>query len=99
MNTAVSIVPQRGRIYLTLAAVYYRMGRTSQMPPVLAKAVHAAPSDAHIQATAGRFYRALGDFKLASKHLKRAYELDPQEPGVAYDLGVLGQRLPPVAGQ
>ncbi len=96
--SAVSIVPQRGRIYLTLAAAYYRMGRTDQMPPVLAKAVGAAPADSYIQATAGRFYRALGDFDSASKHLKIAYQLNPQEPGVAYDLGVLGQRLPPIAG-
>ena len=99
VDTAVSIVPQQGRIHLTLAAAYYRTGRTSQMPPVLAKALRAAPSDPYVQATAGRFYRALGDFNSASKHLKNAYQLDPQEPGVAYDLGVLGQRLPPVVGQ
>ncbi len=97
---AVRIVPQPGRIYLTLAAAYFRAGRTSQMPAVLAKAVRAAPSDSYVQATAGRFYhRALGDFKSASKHLKIAYQLNPQEPGVAYQLGVLGQRLPPIAGR
>ncbi len=96
--TAVSIVPQRGRIYLTLAAAYYRVGRTDQMSPVLAKAVGAAPADSYVQATAGRLYRALGDFDSASKHLKIAYQLNPQEPGVAYELGVLGQRLPPIAG-
>ena len=97
---AVRIVPQPGRIYLTLAAAYFRAGRTSQMPAVLAKAVRAAPSDSYVQATAGRFYhRALGDLKSAIKHLKIAYQLNPQEDGVAYQLGVLGQRLPPIAGQ
>ncbi|MCK4850710.1 MAG: tetratricopeptide repeat protein [Phycisphaerae bacterium] len=99
--TAVSIVRQRdhGWIYLTLAVAYYRAGRTDQVAPALAKAVGAAPSDSYVQATAGRFYRAIGDFDSARKHLKIAYQLNPQEPDVAHDLGVLGERLPPVAGQ
>jgi len=97
--TAVSIVPQRGRIYLTLAAAYYKSERTDEMPPVLAKAVRAAPADSYVQATAGRlYYRAIRDFDSARKHLRIAYQLNPQEPGVAYDLGFLGQRLPPIAG-
>ena len=101
VDTAVSIVPkrERGRIYLTLAEAYYRVGRTGQIPPVLAKAVAVAPNDSYIQATAGRFYKALGDFKSASRHLKRAYQLNPQEERVAYDLGALNQGLPPVVGQ
>ena len=96
--TATTIVAQRGRVYLTLAAAYYRLGRSAEMPPSLAKAVGAAPADANVQATAGRLYRAIGDFDLARKHLRIAYELNPQEPGVARELGVLGERLPPTVG-
>ncbi len=101
MDKAVDIlhVREHGRIYLTLAAAYYRTDHTAQMPAVLAKAVGAAPSDSYVQAAAGRFYRAIGDFDSARKHLKIAYQLNPQEPDVAHDLGVLGERLPPVAGQ
>ncbi len=96
---AVRIVSQRGRIYVALAAVYYRVGRTDQISPVLAKAVGAAPADSYVQAAAGSLYRALGDFDSARKHLRIAYELNPQEPWVAYDLGTLGERLPPTLHQ
>ena len=99
VDTAVSIVPQRGRIYLAQAIAYYGVGRTEQVPPVLTKAAAAARNDSYIQARVGRLYKALGDFKSASRHLKRAYQINPQEERVAYDLGALNQELPPVVGQ
>ena len=83
-----------GRIYLTQAMAYYYAGRTGDMPKVLVKAAEASPKDAYLQATVGRFYRAIGNTSLAIKHLEIAYELDTNQPGVAYDLGALGQRLP-----
>ena len=95
---AVSIVRHRGRVYLTLALAYYRVGRATDMAPVLVKAVRAAPADSYVRATAGRLYKALGDLDSARKHLKIAYQLNPQEPRVAYELGVLDQRLPPTIG-
>ena len=99
VSSAASIVADPGRIYTALAVAYYQAGRTSDMPAVLAKAVEASPSDSYVQATAGQFYRALGDIEKAKKHLKIAYQLNPDEPWVAYDLGVLGERLPPLAGK
>ncbi len=97
--TAASIVLQPGRIYLTLAMAYYYAGRTAEVPAALEKAVKAAPSDPHVQVRAGRFYRALGDIDSAKKYLRIAYQLNPEEPDVAYELGILGERLPPVAGR
>ncbi len=97
--TAVSIVRQPGRIYLTLAMAYYHAGRTGEVPAALNKAAKAAPSDPNVQATVGRFYRALGDIDSARKHLRIAYQLNPEEPNVAYELGILGESLPPVAGR
>ena len=99
VTTAVNIVHQPGRIYLTLAMAYYHAERRAEVPAALDKAVKAAPSDPNVQATAGRFYRALGDMDSAKKYLRIAYQLNPQEPGVAYELGMLGERLPPVAGR
>ena len=83
-----------GRIYLTWAMGYYHTGRTSEMPEMLAKAAQVSPKDAYVQATVGRYYQAIGDTSSAIKHLVIAYELDPNQPGVAHDLGMLGQRLP-----
>lgn len=97
--TAVSIVLQPGRIYLTLAMAYYHADRRAEVPAALNKAAKAAPSDPEVQATAGRFYRALGDIDSAKKYLRIAYKLNPEEPDVAYELGILGERLPPVAGR
>ena len=84
-----------GRIYLTWAMGYYHTERISEMPAMLTKAAEASPKDAYVQATVGRFYQAIGDTGSAIKHLVIAYELNPNQPGVAYDLGMLGQRIPP----
>lgn len=94
VDMAVDIV-NPGRVYLTLAMAYYHTGRTADMPEVLAKTAEVSPDDAFVQATVGRFYRAIGDIGSAIKHLRIAYELNPNQPKVAYDLGALGQRLPP----
>ena len=96
VSTAVKDVKlDPGRIYLTWARGYYHTGRTSEMPAMLDKAAQASPKDAYVQATVGRFYQAIGDTGSAIKHLVIAYELNPNQPGVAYDLGVLGQRISP----
>ncbi|NIA08052.1 MAG: tetratricopeptide repeat protein [Actinobacteria bacterium] len=96
VNTAVTQVQlDPGRIYLTWAMGYYHTGQTSRMPEMLDKAAQASPRDAYVQATVGRYYQAIGQTGSAIKHLVIAYELDPNQPGVAYDLGVLGQKLPP----
>ena len=81
-----------------MAMAYYHAGRRAEVPAALDKAAKAAPSDPNIQATVGRFYRALGDMDSAKKYLRIAYQLNP-EPDVAYELGILGERLPPVAGR
>ena len=96
INTAVGIVKlDPGRIYLTLAMAYYQVGRIAEMPEVLAKAAQASPTDPYIQAVVGRYYHAIGNTPLGIRHLMMAYELNPDQPGVAYDLGRLGQTLPP----
>ena len=94
VDMAVDIV-NPGRVYLTLAMAYYHTGRTADMPEVLATAAEVSPGDAFVQAVVGRFYRAIGDIDSAIKHLRIAYELNPNQPRVAYDLGSLGQRIPP----
>jgi Flp pilus assembly protein TadD len=58
-------------------------------------AAQTSPKDPYVQAMVGRYYQAIGHTGSAIKHLVIAYELNPNEPGVAYDLGVLGQQLPP----
>ena len=96
VDTAVTEVQlDPGRIYLTWAMGYHHTGQTSRMPEMLDKAAQASPKDSYVQATVGRYYQAIGNTGSAIKHLVIAYELDPNEPGVAFDLGVLGQRLPP----
>lgn len=95
VDTAVNQVQlEPGRVYLTWAMGYYHTGQTSRMPEMLEKAASASPKDPFVQATVGRYYQAIGNTGSAIKHLTIAYELDPNEPGVAYDLGMLGQRLP-----
>lgn len=94
---AIGIVRQRGRIYLAQAAAYYSVGRAADIPPILARALAAAPDDAQVNAIAGRLYRAIGDVSSAKRCFTIAYQLDPDEPDVARDLGRLGERLPPVA--
>ena len=84
-----------GRVYLTWAMGYHHTGQIGRMPEMLDKAAAASPKDAFVQATVGRNYQAIGDTGSAIKHLVIAYELDPNEPGVAFDLGVLGQPLSP----
>ena len=94
--TAVSRVQlDPGRVYLTWAMGYHHTGQPERMPEMLDRAAQASPKDSYVQATVGRFYQAIGNTGSAIKHLVIAYELNPNEPGVAYDLGVLGQRLPP----
>ena len=96
VDTAVSEVQlDEGRIYLTWAMGYHHTGQTHLMPEMLEKAASASPKDPFVQATVGRYYQALGNTGSAIKYLMIAYELDPNEPRVAYDLGVLGQVLPP----
>ena len=94
VTRAVGIV-EPSRVYLTLAMSYYHVGRRDDMPVVLNKAARAGAMDAYVQAVVGRFYRAIGDKPMAIKHLAIAYELNPNQPGVARDLGALGQGLPP----
>ena len=90
-------VREHGRIYLAQAAAYYRVGRAADIPPVLGRALAAAPADAHVHALAGRLYRALGDVSSAKRCFITAYQLDPDEPDVAGELGRLGERLPPIS--
>lgn len=96
VQMAVSTVKEPSQIYIAQANAYHRMNRLVEMPPVLENAVRAAPRDSHVRAVVGRFYLSIGDTAAAIKHLEIAYQLDPKEPRVAYDLGTLGQRLPPM---
>ena len=94
VTEAVGIV-EPSRVYLTLAMSYYQIGRRGEVAEVLSKAARTGSMDAYVQAVVGRFYRAIGQTPMAIKHLRIAYKLNPNEPGVARDLGALGQGLPP----
>lgn len=94
VRKGVAIVGHHSHIYLTQATAYYRMSRLEDMPPVLENAVRASPRDSYVRATVGRHYLAIGDRESAIKHLEIAYQLDPKEENVAFDLGRLGRRLP-----
>ncbi len=58
------------------------------------QAVAIEPNNPTAHASYGRFLLRLGDRKAAVEHLKRAYELNPLESGVAESLANLGEPLP-----
>ncbi|NLK41398.1 MAG: tetratricopeptide repeat protein [Planctomycetes bacterium] len=100
--------PQRARItaetYInqaaTSAASLMALGRGFQREKLddyaltcYKRAAELEPTSASIHKQLGYFYLSKGDTVLAENHLRRSFELDPNQPDVAAELGRMGVRV------
>ncbi len=84
--------PGRAEILAPLGALHAREDRPAEALETLAAAVRADPGSLAAHHHLGSLYSDLGDFGLAQRHLGRALELAPRNPGSLSELCLLHSR-------
>ncbi|MCD0445634.1 tetratricopeptide repeat protein [Glycomyces sp. A-F 0318] len=88
---AVELMPDNGRYYMQLAWVVYEHEEYAKVRKLVEQALERSPEDAWVHCTAARIYDHHLRHRLAHAHYARAFELDPDEPGVRGDLAEILQ--------
>lgn len=77
IRKALAVDPENGAFLDTLGWIYYQQGRYAEALTELLKAQSAIQNDAEVWEHLGDTYLKLGNLDEASKHWKKALELDP----------------------
>ena len=80
--------------FLHLARSYHRNGDRETALLNYQKAISVEPESAHAHAEYARYCKKIGQEDKAKELLLTAYQLNPDEPGVAAELGQLSVALP-----
>lgn len=83
LRRAAELAPQSPQMQYNLAFTYYRLNRFEDARRHIAPAVDRWPDIFQLNALYGAVLSKLGDDLLAYQALRRAHELDPQDPGAA----------------
>jgi protein O-GlcNAc transferase len=89
LREVVSAEPENSRALQYLGLTLIESQKPAEAVDVLTKAAAAAPSSDAIQVALGRAYLAQKDFDKADAALKRAREINADNPDLPYNLGMV----------
>ena len=81
--------PENGAAYLNLGIAHHRLGQHTRAIECFTRAVELMPADARPLLNMAAAENALGHTDKAEQHLLHALQINPQQPGLHYNLAVI----------